>query len=98
MIGVGIIGFGYWGPNLVRNFYETPGCQVVSVSDLHADRLARVRARYPTVETTTDHRDMLADPRIDLVAIATPVSTHFELAMQALRAGKIGRASCRERV
>ncbi|MFA5911143.1 MAG: Gfo/Idh/MocA family oxidoreductase [Vicinamibacterales bacterium] len=88
MIGVGIIGFGYWGPNLVRNFYETPGCRVVSVSDLHADRLARVRARYPTVDTAADHRDLLTDPRIDLVAIATPVSTHFDLAMQALRMGK----------
>lgn len=88
MIGVGIIGFGYWGPNLVRNFYETPGCRVVSVSDLNADRLARVRARYPTVDTAADHRDLLKDSRIELVAIATPVSTHFDLAMQALRMGK----------
>ena len=88
MIGVGIIGYGYWGPNLVRNFFETPGCRVVSVTDLREAQLARVRARYPTVETTTDYRELLNDPRIDAVAIATPVSTHFELAMQALRAGK----------
>ena len=88
MIGVGIIGYGYWGPNLVRNFFETPDCRVVSVSDLRENQLARVRARYPTVETTTDYRDLLRDPRIDAVAIATPVSTHFDLAMQALRAGK----------
>ena len=90
MIGVGIIGYGYWGPNLVRNFYETPDCSVVAVSDLRENQLARVRARYPTVHTTTDYRDLLRDPRIDAVAIATPVSTHFELGRQALRAGKHG--------
>jgi predicted dehydrogenase len=87
-IGVGVIGYGYWGPNLVRNFYETPGCKVVSVSDLRAERLAKVTPRYPTVETTTQFEDLFNDPRIDLIAIATPVSTHFDLAMRALRAGK----------
>ena len=87
-IGVGVIGYGYWGPNLVRNFYETPGCRVVSVSDLRAERLAKVTPRYPTVETTTRFEDRFNDPRIDLIAIATPVSTHFDLAMRALRAGK----------
>lgn len=88
MIGIGIIGYGYWGPNLVRNFYETPDCRVVGVSDLRADRLARVRARYPTIDTAADYRDLLRDSRVDAVAIATPVSTHFELGMQALRMGK----------
>ena len=88
MIGIGIIGYGYWGPNLVRNFFETPDCRVVAVSDLRSDRLARVRPRYPTVDTTADYRDLLRDHRIDAVAIATPVSTHFDLGMQALRAGK----------
>jgi predicted dehydrogenase len=88
VIGVGIIGYGYWGPNLVRNFYETPGCRVVAVSDLRENQLARMRARYPTVETTTDYRDLLKDARIDAIAIATAVSTHFDLGMQALRAGK----------
>jgi predicted dehydrogenase len=88
VIGVGIIGYGYWGPNLVRNFYEQAGCRVVAVSDLRSGQLERVQARYPTVETTTDYRDLLRDSRIDAVAIATPVSTHFDLGMQALRAGK----------
>jgi predicted dehydrogenase len=88
VIGIGIIGYGYWGPNLVRNFYETPGCRVVSVSDLRAERLAKVTPRYPTVETTVDYQDLLRDPRVDAVAIATPVSSHFEIALQALRAGK----------
>ena len=88
MIGIGIIGYGYWGPNLVRNFFETPDCRVVSVSDLSRDRLAKIGPRYPTVETTTDYRDLLRDPRIDAVVVATPVSTHFTLGMEALRAGK----------
>ena len=88
MIGIGIIGYGYWGPNLVRNFFETPDCRVVSVSDLSRDRLAKIGPRYPTVETTTDYTDLLRDPRIDAVVVATPVSTHFELGMAALRAGK----------
>jgi predicted dehydrogenase len=88
MVGVGVIGYGYWGPNLVRNFAEVPGARVVAVSDLSADRLARVEARYPTIRTTRDHRELLADPAVDAVAVATPVSTHFDLALEALRAGK----------
>jgi len=88
MINVGVIGYGYWGPNLVRNFAEAPSSQVVAVSDLNAERLALVRRRYPGIETTTDYRDLLVDGNLDAIAIATPVSSHFELAMQALQAGK----------
>jgi predicted dehydrogenase len=88
VIGIGIIGYGYWGPNLVRNFFETPDCRVVGVSDLRSDRLSKVRPRYPTVDTTADYRDLLRDSRIDAVVVATPVSTHFEIGMEALRAGK----------
>ena len=88
MIGVGVIGYGYWGPNLVRNFTEVPGSRVVAVSDLRPERLALAQSRYPTIEVTTDYRELLSDGRIDAVAIATPVSTHCDLAMQALRAGK----------
>ena len=88
MIGIGVIGYGYWGPNLVRNFSEVPGSRVVAVSDLRPERLAQVQNRYPTIKTTTDHRDFLTDPDIDAIVIATPVSTHFELAMQALHGGK----------
>ena len=87
-IGIGVIGYGYWGPNLVRNFMEVPEARVVGVSDVKEDRLALVRRRYPTVIATADHRSLLAHPAIDAVAIATPVSTHFDLAMEALRAGK----------
>src|SRR5207247_2499350 len=88
MIGIGVIGYGYWGPNLVRNFSEIPGSRVVSVADLRAERLAQVSARYPATKTTNDPRELLSDPSIDAVIVATPVSSHFELAMQSLRAGK----------
>ena len=85
---VGVIGYGYWGPNLVRNFNEAPGSRVVAVSDLRDERLAQVRDRYPAVRTTGDFRDLLADPAIDAVIVATPVATHFRLAMAAIEAGK----------
>jgi predicted dehydrogenase len=88
VIGIGIVGYGYWGPNLLRNFSEVPACRVVSVSDLRDARLAQVRSRYPAVKTTASFDDLLADTQVDAVVIATPVCTHFELAMQALRAGK----------
>lgn len=87
-IGVGVIGYGYWGPNLVRNFTEVSGAEMVAVTDLDPARLAQAKARYPLVETFRDHRALLADPRIDAVAIATPVASHFALAQEALRAGK----------
>jgi predicted dehydrogenase len=88
VIRIGVIGYGYWGPNLVRNFYETPGVQVACVSDLRPERLKVVTSRYPTVRVTVDHQDLINDPTIDAVAIATPVSTHFDLASRALKAGK----------
>ena len=88
MITLGVIGYGYWGPNLVRNFLEVPGGRVGFVTDLRSTRLAQATARYPSVKVSTDHRDLIKDPSVDAVAIATPVSSHFDLAMEALRAGK----------
>jgi predicted dehydrogenase len=88
MIKVGVIGYGYWGPNLVRNFMEAPGSTVVSVCDLRGERLLPLAARYPTVKAVTDPQDLLDDPSIDAIVIATPVSSHFELGMAALRANK----------
>ncbi len=85
---VGVIGYGYWGPNLVRNFAEFPGSQVAQIADIRSDRLAPAERRYPGMSTTTDYRVMLKDPNIDAVVIATPISTHFELALAALQAGK----------
>ncbi|MFP5264535.1 MAG: Gfo/Idh/MocA family protein [Blastocatellia bacterium] len=88
MIGIGVIGYGYWGPNLVRNFMEAPGSTVVGVAELRPERLAEARGRYPSIKFTNDPEDLLSDPAIGAVAIATPVSSHFELAMRALGAGK----------
>jgi predicted dehydrogenase len=88
MINIGIIGYGYWGPNLVRNFAETSGARVAAVADLDKTKLQLVERRFPLVKTTTSFHDLLADSAIDAIAIATPVGTHFELGMAALRAGK----------
>ena len=88
MIRIGVVGYGYWGPNLVRNCFEAQGAQVSCVSDLRQDRLALVNSRYPTIRTTQDVHDLIQDPAIDAVAIATPVSTHYDLAMRALQEGK----------
>ena len=88
MITVGVIGYGYWGPNLVRNFAELPDARVVWVTDFRPDRLALVTARYPTIGVSADPVDVFNDPSVDAVVIATPVHTHFELGLAALRAGK----------
>jgi predicted dehydrogenase len=88
MINIGVIGYGYWGPNLVRNFAETPGANIAAVADLDAAKLATVQRRYPAVPTTRDFRQLLMDPSIDAIAVATPVHTHFEFGLAALRAGK----------
>ena len=88
MINLGIIGYGYWGPNLVRNFAETTGASVRAVADLDPRKLELVQRRYPSVKVSGDFMELLRDPAIHAVAIATPVSSHFELAMAALKAGK----------
>ncbi|GFE68216.1 Gfo/Idh/MocA family protein [Chroococcus sp. FPU101] len=88
MINIGVIGYGYWGPNLVRNFIEVPGVQVSMVSDFSLERLNKVQERYPKIRVTTNSHDLFADPQIDAIAIATPVSSHFDLALAALKAGK----------
>ena len=88
VINIGVIGYGYWGPNLVRNFGEIPEAQVRTVGDFKPELLAKAQARYPAIQVTTNCQDIFNDPKIDAVAIATPVSTHFDLALAALRAGK----------
>ena len=88
MIQVGVIGYGYWGPNLVRNFMAAPDAGVSAVCDLFDDRLAQLRKVYPTLTTYNNSSELINDDSVDAVVIATPVSSHFELAMSALRAGK----------
>ena len=88
MIKIGVIGYGYWGPNLVRNFMLAPGSAVTRVCDLREERLTPLHKVYPGVKTCNRSEDLINDPAIDAVVIATPVSSHFELALAALKAGK----------
>ncbi len=88
MIRIGLVGYGYWGPNLLRNFAELDGAQVVAVADVRPDVLATISRRFPRVRTMTDAQALIRDPGVDAVAIATPVSTHFELGMAALKCNK----------
>lgn len=88
-MNIGIIGCGYWGPNLVRNFSALDDVNVVAVSDLRQERLDFISRRFPNVKkVTTDCNDILNNKKIDAVVIATPVSTHFPLGMEALANGK----------
>lgn len=88
MIKIGIIGAGYWGPNVVRNFDALHGCEIVRLADLNTGRLEYIHANYPNIQLTTDYQDILNDAAIDAVYIATPVSTHYKLAMESLKADK----------
>jgi predicted dehydrogenase len=85
---VGIVGCGYWGPNLIRNFYEHPEVEVKYVCDLSQERLAKISKRYPAATLVTNYQHLLDDADLDAIAIATPVHSHFMLAQQALAAGK----------
>lgn len=88
MINVGIIGYGYWGPNLVRNFNLAINCRVVAVADPQLDRLIQLGRLYPNIKVYTGTDELISNPNVDAVVIATPVSTHFELAEKALLNGK----------
>jgi len=87
-IGVAIVGYGYWGPNQVRVFTESPDAEMLLLCDKSAARRASAQRRYPALSVTGRFEDVLEDRRIRAVVIATPVSTHFELARRALEAGK----------
>jgi predicted dehydrogenase len=85
---VAVVGLGYWGPNLVRNLNELEDAELVAVCDMRPEALETIGRRYPAVATTTSYDDIVSDPSIDAVVIATPVSTHHALGMRALEAGK----------
>ena len=87
-MNIAIIGYGYWGPNLVRNFSQLNNCKVKMVSDFRQDRLVIVSKTYPGIKVSTDPDDILLSKEIDAVVIATPVFTHFSLAKKALENGK----------
>ena len=85
---VGVAGLGYWGPNLARNFAAIPGCELAWCCDSSEEALAAMAERFPGVRLTRDLEELLADPELDAVAIATPVPTHGEVAVRVLEAGK----------
>jgi protoporphyrinogen oxidase/predicted dehydrogenase len=85
---IGLVGLGYWGPNLLRNLADEPSFEVSYLCDLRTQPLETLSRRYPGIACTTSFEELLKDESLDAVAIATPVSTHFALSMAALRAGK----------
>lgn len=87
-IVIGVIGYGYWGQHIVRNFLHTPGCTVAVVCDTDPEALANVSSRYPEMRTVADPLLLVNDPAVDAVAIVTPVLTHYALAKAALEQGK----------
>jgi predicted dehydrogenase len=87
-IRIGVAGLGYWGPNLARNFAGLPDCELTWCCDADAAVCARVAGLYPSARATTDLQDLLDDPELDAVVLATPVPTHADLAVRVLEAGK----------
>jgi len=88
VLRIGVIGYGYWGPNVVRNFAIQQDCRVTTICDSDPAALARARIQYPAAQTVTHASEIVTSPKIDAVAIVTPVSAHHELARQALEHGK----------
>ncbi len=88
MIRIGLIGYGYWGPNLARNFHNNPNTQLLSICDFSHDRLKAAAKIYPYIDFLDNVDDFFKDNRLDAVAIATPVSTHFSLAQRAIETGR----------
>lgn len=85
---IGVVGLGYWGPNIARNVAENPRAELAWLCDRSSDELATAAARHPQARTTNSYEELLEDPELDAVAIVTPVSTHYDLASAALEAGK----------
>jgi predicted dehydrogenase len=88
MINIAVVGCGYWGPNLIRNFNSFEDCKVKIACDLDQNRLAHIKTLYSGIETTTEYDRLLEDATIDAIAIATPVHLHYEMAQRSLQAGK----------
>ncbi len=88
MIRIGVIGYGYWGPNIVRNFYTAKDARVTMICDKRTDSLSRAKQAFPDVDVTSDTSRVVMSPDVDAVAVVTPVWTHFELAKAALENGK----------
>ena len=85
---IGVVGCGYWGPNLLRNFAENGDAELRWICDQDQARLAAMSRRYPSAKNATDYRELIADKSLDALAVVTPVATHFQIAREALAAGK----------
>jgi predicted dehydrogenase len=88
MLKIGIVGYGYWGPNVARNFQTAAGAQLTAISDVSEKRLNLAQSHYPSVRTVQNPLELIASPDVDAVAIVTPVFAHYDLAKAALLAGK----------
>ena len=88
MLNIGVVGYGYWGPNVARNFHAAPGAKLVAVSDISDKRLALAESHYPFIRAMKDPLELIHSKDVDAVAIVTPVFAHYEMATAALRAGK----------
>ena len=88
MINAAVIGIGYWGPNIIRNFKNNPSISVDYCADLNRGRLDYIKNLYPAIITTTDYKEIVKNQQIDLIAVCTPVYTHYEIAKAALLSGK----------
>ena len=88
MLRIGVIGYGYWGPNIVRNFSAANGSEVIMVCDMNQQTLKKVKKAYPQINVTDNIDELIKNPEVDAIAIVTPVFTHHELAKKALEAGK----------
>ncbi len=88
ILNIAVAGCGYWGPNLIRNFFAQPGCRVKQVCDTDESRLVHMKKLYPSVVTTKEFEDLVNDKELDAVVVATPVRLHYEFAKKGLLAGK----------
>jgi len=87
-MNIGVVGIGYWGPNLVRNFHNNPKCEVIKISDLRVGRLEYINNLFPDITTTVFAEEILEDKEIDAVVVATPARTHKDIAIQAIKNNK----------
>jgi len=88
VLNVAVVGCGYWGPNLIRNFNSLSECKVKLVCDINSDRIAHMKTLYPEVQGTSEFDDLINNSDIDAIAVATPVRLHYEMAKKSLQAGK----------
>jgi predicted dehydrogenase len=88
MVTIGFLGYGYWGPNVLRNFYQNPRARVLKAFDINESNARRLQEQYPTLKVVSSMEEIIHDPAIDAVGIATPAFTHYELSRMALEAGK----------